>query len=112
MKFQWSRTSDEVKEISFQQVKYNMEKNNMSINGELPKNVNIRDKQGNVSIMSYRELKHHEESIIEDNIMFGIMNAIYKDSEIDKYEKQARAEWKDLKNKLRSIGNVFKNGKE
>lgn len=79
-----------------------MEENNMSINGELPKNVNIRDKQGNVSIMPYRELKHHEESIIEDNVMFGIMHAIYSDSEIDKYGKQARAEWKDLKNKLRN----------
>lgn len=58
-------------------------------------------KQGDIKAMPYRKLKQHEEYIIEDNIAYGCMHAEYTDAEIELYEKQARQEWKDLKNKLR-----------
>ncbi|MCR5587456.1 MAG: hypothetical protein K6F77_07985 [Lachnospiraceae bacterium] len=74
----------------------------MNINGDLPQTVNIRDEQGNIKIMPYKELKQHEEYIIKDNIEYGYMHGEYTDAEIKEYEKQARNEWKDLKNKLRN----------
>ena len=73
----------------------------MNTNGGLPKTVNVRDEQGDIKAMPYRELKQHEEYIIEDNIAYGCMHEEYTDAEIELYEKQARQEWKDLKNKLR-----------
>lgn len=74
----------------------------MNTNGDLPETVNIIDEQGNKKVISYRELKQHEECIIEDNIAYGYLHEEYTDAEIIEYEKQARQEWKELKNKLRS----------
>ena len=72
----------------------------MNANGGLPQTVNVRDEQGNIAVIPYRELKQHEEFIIEDNISWGYMHGD-TDAELDEYEKKARQEWKDLKNKLR-----------
>ena len=73
----------------------------MNTNGGLPQTVNVRDEQGNIKVIQYREVKQHEEYIIEDNIAYGCIHGEYTDTEIEEYEKQARQEWKDLKNKLR-----------
>ena len=69
---------------------------------ELPKFVNVRDANGCITTMSYCELKEHEEAIIEDNICYGLIHTEYSDKEISDYEKQAKAEWRELKNKLRN----------
>ena len=73
----------------------------MGKKGNLPRTVNIRDEHGNVSVMPYRSLKEHEETIIADNIFHGYMHAEYTEAEIDAYEKEATQEWRDLKDKLR-----------
>lgn len=70
-------------------------------NMELPQFVNIRDENGNISTITYRELKNHEECIIEDNIAYALWHEEYSEKEIKEYEKQARAEWRNLKSKLR-----------
>ena len=69
--------------------------------GQMPDTVNVRDPQGNIRIISYRELKEHEISIIEDNIGYGLLHPEYSDEEIRDYENQARREWNSLKRKLR-----------
>lgn len=74
----------------------------MNTNRDLSQIVNIRDKQGNITTMRYRELKQHEECIIEDNMAYGYMHNEYSETEIKEYKKQARLEWKDLKKKLRN----------
>ena len=53
-----------------------MESNNKLRNksfsgGGLPKFVNVRDENGDIITMPYRELKAHEEAIIEDNMGYG-----------------------------------------
>lgn len=74
--------------------------------GQLPETVNILNDDNSVSIMKYKDLKNHEESIIEDNIGYGLLHAEYSEKEIRDYEKNARAEWKALKDILRKDPNV------
>lgn len=68
---------------------------------KLPDCVYIRFEDGTVQRVAYRKLKQHEEWIIEDNIQYGLRHPEYSDESVDDYEKEARKEWKDLKNALR-----------
>ncbi len=69
--------------------------------GQMPQIVKIKNSEGNIIDVPYRELKEHEEAIIEDNIMYGRMHGEYSQKEILDYAKQASQEWKELKKKLR-----------
>lgn len=70
------------------------------MNNQMPDKVNIRDANGNITTISYSELKNHEEMIIEDNIFHAVKTGDYTDEEIKDYEKQAKEEWKNLKQQL------------
>ena len=67
------------------------------MNNQMPDKVNIRDSNGNITTISYSELQNHEEMIIKDNIFHAAKTGEYTDEEIKDYEKQAKAEWKNLK---------------
>ena len=77
-------------------------KRGIVMQNQIPEKVNIRNVNGNIVTIPYRELKHHEESIIEDNIMYGLVHNEYSQKDIDDYEKQAKSEWKELRQKLRN----------
>lgn len=67
----------------------------------MPAFVNVINDDRSISQIRYRDLKQHEEGIIEDNIAYGITHAEYSDQEICEYERNARAEWRTLKDLLR-----------
>lgn len=73
---------------------------------QLPKAVYILNDDGTVSTIPYKELKQHEEYIIEDNVEYGLLHAEYSEQEILDYEKSAKSEWKALKNALRKDPNI------
>ncbi len=68
---------------------------------QMPDTVKLRDNKGNITTISYRKLKIHEKSIIEDNIEYALRHNEFTAEEIDAYEKKAINEWKELKRKLR-----------
>ena len=71
------------------------------MNNQMPDKVNIRDSNGNITTISYSELQNHEEMIIKDNIFHAAKTGEYTDEEIKEYEKQDKAEWKNVKQQLR-----------
>lgn len=66
---------------------------------QLSKLINILNEDGSTSKISYQKLKEHTMDIIEDNIFFGYKSGC-SDEEIKEYEKQARLEWRNLKQLL------------
>ncbi len=81
----------------------------MNTNGDLPKTVNVRDEQGNIRIMPYKELKQHEEWIIEDNIGWGYLHG-YTNAEIKKIQETSRTGMegfkKQIKGQSRTVINI------
>lgn len=63
----------------------------------MPKLVNIRAEDGTLCQISLKELKEHEELIIEDNIFYGLKYlGSYTLAEVTEYEKNARRELRKL----------------
>ena len=76
-------------------------------NNNLPEYVRVRDHYGKISMMPYRKLKEHQLYIMEDNMAYGLMHpGSYTRQDVAEYEKEARATWKALKNKLRENPNL------
>lgn len=65
-------------------------------NYSYPKFVNVENSFGTIEKMEYKKIIEHEETIIEDNIFYGIKNGC-DEKEILEYKKQAIAELKLLK---------------
>lgn len=78
----------------------------MQDSGQMPQFVNVRYNNGRIEKIPYKVLKDHEESIIEENIAYGAIHG-YSDKEISEYEREARAEWKELKRQIRENNNVL-----
>lgn len=62
-----------------------------------PHLVSVRSQDGNVIQLPYKKIKEHEESIIEDNIKYGLIHTEYSEQDILDYKKQAYSEFSALK---------------
>ena len=71
-----------------------------------PKYVSVMNENGDIIKVLYKDIKEHEEDIIEQNLMYGIIHAEYSDKEISDYEKQAYKELRELKRQIRENPNV------
>jgi len=67
----------------------------------LPKFVNIRNGDGTIGHISFKELERHTELITNDNIFFALKDPVYTRQEIHEYETEANTTWKKLKKLLR-----------
>jgi len=67
----------------------------------MPYFVFVRNQDGNVTQLPYKKIKEHEESIIEDNINYGLIHAEYSEQDILDYKKQAYSEFSALKRAIR-----------
>ena len=74
---------------------------------QIPRFIKIKNPDGSITTMSYKDLKFHEETIIEDNVFYGLKYEEYSPKEINDYEKQAKKEWKILKQKLCNNPNLL-----
>lgn len=77
------------------------------MNNVYPKYVSVLNDDGSVNKMLYKDIKEHEELIIEDNIGYGLLHNEYSVKELKKYEKQAYAELRELKAKIRENPDVI-----
>lgn len=63
----------------------------------MPKLVNIWAEDGTLWQISLKELKEHEELIIEDNMVYGLKHpGSYTLAEVEAYERNARRELRKL----------------
>lgn len=77
------------------------------MNNIYPKYVSVLNDDGNISKTLYKEIKEHEEFIIEDNIGYGLLHNEYSVKEIKDYKKQAYAELRELKAKIRENPDII-----
>lgn len=71
-----------------------------------PRYVNVKDKDGNITKVKYKDIKSHEEEIIKDNIVFGFYHSEYSTKEIIDYEREANKELKELQKQIRENPDV------
>lgn len=71
-----------------------------NINYTYPKYVSVEQSDGQIVQILYKDLKNHEEFIIQDNIEYDLLHN-YTDQEINDYKKEAYAQLKDLKKQIR-----------
>ena len=71
-----------------------------NVNYTYPKYVSVEQSDGQIVQILYKDLKNHEEFIIQDNIEYGLLHS-YTDQEINDYKKEAYAQLKDLKKQIR-----------
>ena len=77
----------------------------MSNPEQTSKLVNVR-LNGKDYYIRYKDLKDHEEAIIEDNIYYGHTHG-YSNKEIDDYITGARAELRELKKHIRENPDII-----
>ena len=66
-----------------------------------PEYISVLNSDGSIDKVPYRDVKKHEEAIIEDNIGYGILHGEYSEKEIDDYEREAYAQLRELKARIR-----------
>ena len=71
-----------------------------------PKYVSVKQDDGSIIKMTYKNIKEHEEIIIDDNIAYGVLNG-YTDKDIKEYRDMAYTELKNLKKQIRENPNVI-----
>lgn len=77
------------------------------MDNQYPKYVSVLNDSGTVEKVLYKDIKIHEESIIEDNIFYGIKHSNdYSEQEILEYEEQAYSELKELKRAIREDNDI------
>lgn len=77
-----------------------------NINYTYPKYVSVEQSDGQIVQILYKDLKKHEEFIIQDNIEYGLLHN-YTDQEINDYKKEAYAQLKVLKKQIRDNPKVI-----
>lgn len=64
--------------------------------------ISVADKNGEIKKIPIKEIKEHEEFIIEDNIFHGYKHPeIFSQKDIDRYEHEARHEFNLLKKAMK-----------
>lgn len=77
------------------------------MDNQYPQYVSVLNDSGTVEKILYKDIKIHEESIIEDNIFYGIRHSNdYSEQEILEYEEQAYSELKELKREIRENNDI------
>lgn len=72
-----------------------------------PEYVSVIDENNDIHKVLYKDIKEHEEFIIEDNIGYGLMHSEYSQKDIETYRNQAYNELKELKQRIRENPDVI-----